>query len=667
MDKVEKLEPRAFTRFCMSIAQVPSSYIAGLTMEEQLLWFCSYLQNEVIPTVNNNGGAVEELQALYLQLKAYVDNYFENLDVQEEVNNKLDEMAESGQLADIIAQYVNLQSVLAYDTKTAMKAAENIVEGSICRTLGNSSYSDGQGAFYKVRETLNTDVIDDEQIVALHNPELVAERVKDSCPLVYDNLVALKAAHNLVAGSVAETLGYYSYNDFGGAKYRVRAKTNEDVPDDMYLIALQDEYLVAELVREATKHNVLQLGMHRNDEVDNTTIFNNIVSKVPDAATLYFPKGVYTFESPITITKRLNLEGEEISITDRDQHYGSIIFFKNGDNFSENDYCLTLPNTKSMLKNISVYGDFYDLTDNRSLCAKGVDVFTETITKDNINGVGFSNTPYGTTFENCRFRGFSGIALNSSTFCIINGCGFWKVKTAIKFVSDTTCINNRIFYASTGILVTGNINTIDNIRMDSIKEYGIDVQSAKSNIINNIVIDYCQYNAIRFYNGRNNTVSNIKARCGTIYPFDTSTDGSISNLGTFESNEDFDQYKKYLGIIQLTGYVNYGIDIQNVPVYPRNPLDDESTLLCSLFGVTVNEGTIYDVSIRAITEGEYGINSTANNFYRSYMRFFVYICSGSIRGMFQVNGFLINARKSVTSWATAENLYISKFDSFTAQ
>lgn len=623
--------------------------------------------NKIIEKCNLTGEQVENLTNAFNSLQNYVNNYFENLDVQEEINTKLDEMAESGELTDIIAQYLGLAGILAYNTKADMKNAENIAEGSICRTLGNTSYSDGQGGLYKVRQIQNTDVVDDNYIIALQDPDLIAERIIDKSIQVFDNLADLKNAHNLINGSIAETLGYYTYNDFGGAKYRVRTKTNDDTPDDMYIIALQDENLVAVLVRESTKHNVLQLGMHRNDEVDNTTIFNTIVSKVPDAATIYFPKGVYTFRSPITITKRLNLEGEEISITDRDQHYGSILFFKNSDNFSENDYCLTLPNTKSMLKNISVYGDFYDLIDDRSLCAKGVDVFTETITKDNINGVGFSDTPYGTTFENCRFRGFSGIALNSSTFCIINGCGFWKVKTAMKFVSDTTCTNNRIFYASTGILVTGNINTIDNIRMDSIKEYGIDVQSGKSNIINNIVIDYCQYNAIRFYNGRNNTVTNIKARCGTIYPFDTSTDGSISNLGTFESNVDFDQYKKYLGVIQLTGYVNYGIDIQNVPVYPRNPLDDESTLLCSLFGVTVNEGTIYDVSISAITEGEYGINSTANNFYRSYMRFFVYICSGTIRGMFQVNGFLVNARKSVSSWATAENLYISTFKSFDAQ
>lgn len=179
MDNVKKLPLRDFTRFCMSIAQVPSSYVSGLTMEEQLLWLCSYLTNEVIPTVNNNGQAVEELQTLYVQLKDYVDNYFDNLDIQTEINNKLDEMAESGQLAEIIAQYIQLQGVLAYDTKAAMKAAENLVDGSIAKTLGDTNYKDGKGHFYKIREILNTDVVDDDNIIALHDPDLIAEKIPD--------------------------------------------------------------------------------------------------------------------------------------------------------------------------------------------------------------------------------------------------------------------------------------------------------------------------------------------------------------------------------------------------------------------------------------------------------------------------------------------------------
>ena len=95
---------RPFTKFCMTIGNLPASYLASMTYEEQLLWFCDYLQNTVIPTVNNNAEAVEELQNLYVQLKNYVDHYFDNLDVQNEINNKLDDMASDGTLENIINQ-----------------------------------------------------------------------------------------------------------------------------------------------------------------------------------------------------------------------------------------------------------------------------------------------------------------------------------------------------------------------------------------------------------------------------------------------------------------------------------------------------------------------------------------------------------------------------------
>lgn len=98
---------RPFTKFCCTIGNIPASYLAGLTYEEQLLWFCDYLQNTVIPTINNNAEAVEELQNLYKELKSYVDNYFTSLDVQEEINNKLDTMAQDGTLADIINPYLD--------------------------------------------------------------------------------------------------------------------------------------------------------------------------------------------------------------------------------------------------------------------------------------------------------------------------------------------------------------------------------------------------------------------------------------------------------------------------------------------------------------------------------------------------------------------------------
>lgn len=126
---------RPFTKFCCTIGNLPASYLASMTYEEQLLWFCDYLQNTVIPTVNNNAEAVEELQNLYLQLKNYVDNYFTNLDVQNEINNKLDEMVEDGTLENIINQQIfgNINNDISN-----LKNTTNILSSNYTIMIGDS-------------------------------------------------------------------------------------------------------------------------------------------------------------------------------------------------------------------------------------------------------------------------------------------------------------------------------------------------------------------------------------------------------------------------------------------------------------------------------------------------------------------------------------------------
>ena len=144
MKEVETLKP--FTKFLMTLGQLPSSYLISMTYEEQLLWFCNFLQNQVIPTVNNNAEAVIELQQ-------YISNYFNNLDVQEEINNKLDDMVEAGTLQEIISEYLNSIAIFGFDTVDDMKSATNLINGSFAKTLGFHTINDGGGATYKILES----------------------------------------------------------------------------------------------------------------------------------------------------------------------------------------------------------------------------------------------------------------------------------------------------------------------------------------------------------------------------------------------------------------------------------------------------------------------------------------------------------------------------------
>lgn len=130
--------------------------------------------NEVIKNSNEQNTAIQNLYNGLLELK----NYFDNIDVQDEINNKLDEMAKSGELAEIIALFLNTNVLTGFDTVAIMKETTILTEGSITKTAGKNSYNDGKGAFYRVRQRTNADVPDDDNIVVLINTNnLVAEKL----------------------------------------------------------------------------------------------------------------------------------------------------------------------------------------------------------------------------------------------------------------------------------------------------------------------------------------------------------------------------------------------------------------------------------------------------------------------------------------------------------
>ena len=104
-----------FKNFCITIGALPTSYLESMSYYEMLCWLCKYLENTINPAINNNAEALQELQD-------YVAHYFDNLDVTEEINNKLDEMVEDGTMAEIINQEIfttlnNKVSTLEDDVK----------------------------------------------------------------------------------------------------------------------------------------------------------------------------------------------------------------------------------------------------------------------------------------------------------------------------------------------------------------------------------------------------------------------------------------------------------------------------------------------------------------------------------------------------------------------
>lgn len=166
MNTIDTLDTNVFKHLVTTIGALPTAFMESMSFYEMIAWLVDYIQKNVITAINDNAEAVREIQ-----------RWIETLDLQDEVDNKLEEMAESGELAEIIAQYIQLNGVLAYQTISDMASAENLVSGSVARVLGNDEASDGNGAYYKIRELINTDVVDGLNIVALHDPLLVGERI----------------------------------------------------------------------------------------------------------------------------------------------------------------------------------------------------------------------------------------------------------------------------------------------------------------------------------------------------------------------------------------------------------------------------------------------------------------------------------------------------------
>ena len=122
--------------------------------------------NKIINSVNLSGEQVEKLTTAFNDLQNYVNNYFDNLDVQEEINNKLNEMAESGELEEIISVFLTMNSPIVFDNVSSMVSSKILQSGSTAQTLGYYTPSDGGGGLYKI-ETYTNQTIDNGEYIQI--------------------------------------------------------------------------------------------------------------------------------------------------------------------------------------------------------------------------------------------------------------------------------------------------------------------------------------------------------------------------------------------------------------------------------------------------------------------------------------------------------------------
>ena len=91
----------------------------AVTNYQLLCKVVEYLNN-VIDNNNKQNDNITQLEQNFITLYNYVKDYFDNLDVQEEINTKLDEMAENGTLANIIKPFIKVPQLLIVNSKEDM-------------------------------------------------------------------------------------------------------------------------------------------------------------------------------------------------------------------------------------------------------------------------------------------------------------------------------------------------------------------------------------------------------------------------------------------------------------------------------------------------------------------------------------------------------------------
>ena len=116
-------ETGSFKFWCQKV--LPLVYDDSLSYYELLCKVVNYL-NDVISNVDGLKVDIDNLLNAYNQLQDYVNNYFDNLDVQEEINNKLDQMVEDGTLADLI------NNVLFNELNNRIKLLEQPYVSDLC-------------------------------------------------------------------------------------------------------------------------------------------------------------------------------------------------------------------------------------------------------------------------------------------------------------------------------------------------------------------------------------------------------------------------------------------------------------------------------------------------------------------------------------------------------
>ena len=231
---------------------IPDSNITtNLSFRQLVLMNMQQLTN--FPYIEKDFDALTDYELLCLVVK-FLNDVIAN---QNEQNASITRMYES---------FLELQSYVN-DTKNTLENAFNTLDDYVRNYFANLDVQ--EEIDNKLDQMLEDGVLE----------QIIEQFIQSSAVWSFDTVADMKLATNFANGSYAQTLGFYELNDGGASLYKVRTLTESDVVDEMFLISLYDETLVAELIIKDSVINVKQIGAKGDGETDDSDVIQGAINK----------------------------------------------------------------------------------------------------------------------------------------------------------------------------------------------------------------------------------------------------------------------------------------------------------------------------------------------------------------------------------------------------
>ena len=162
------------------------------------------------------------------------------------------------------------------------------------------NYFDNLDVQNEINNKLN-DMVEDGTL-----QEIISIYLNSKAIFGFDNIESMKISNNLINGSFAKTMGYHTKNDGGSALYKIREITNDDVVDNMLIIQMTNENLVAELINIGKTINVKQLGAYGDDTHDDLIPLQKAFD-LSNNNKVVIPNGTYLITENLIISDKNNI------------------------------------------------------------------------------------------------------------------------------------------------------------------------------------------------------------------------------------------------------------------------------------------------------------------------------------------------------------------------